>query len=81
MTFEVETTLPGCRGIAARLIVERSAVEIESKGGHATPEETAAALPALVQLLSDRAGLPLRYNGRAYYPTPRPGRREWGEGV
>ena len=81
MTWEAQATLNAGRGITARLVPDCNAVEVETMGGHITPGERAAALPALVQLLSDRAGLPLRYNGRAYYPTPRPGRREWGEGV
>lgn len=78
MTFEAETTLPGCRGIAARLIPERNALEVETMG-HVTPEEQAAALPSLLQLLADKSGLPVRYAGNVYAPVPRPGRREWGQ--
>ena len=79
MTVETMQTIAPGRSVKATLYPAQNRVEVETMG-HVTPEETAAALPALVQLLADKSGLPVRHGGKVYRPTPRPVGREWGQG-
>ena len=78
MTVETMQTIAPGRSVKATLYPAQNRVEIETAGTVA-PAEIDAALPSLLALLADRAGLPVRHGGTVYRPTPRPGRREWGQ--
>jgi hypothetical protein len=67
MTFEAQIVLSPGRGVTARLIPERNAVEIET-AGEVTQPQVDALLPRLLVHLATRAGLPVRYHGATYWP-------------
>jgi hypothetical protein len=67
MIFEASTTLTPGAGITARLTPRENRVAVEIIG-HPAPEAVGMAVPKVLQLLADKAQLPLRHGGRVYYP-------------
>ncbi|MEI8138950.1 MAG: hypothetical protein WCI03_03680 [bacterium] len=81
MTFEASTTLTPGSGITARLTPGANRVDIEVIG-HPAPEAVVMAVPRVLQLLADKARLPVRHGGQVYRPVPTPALNfdVWGEG-
>jgi hypothetical protein len=80
MMFEASITI-GTGGVTARLMPADNRVEIEVHNTP-TPEQIEQAMPRLMQHLAERSRLPVRHEGRCYYPRPL-GRHEgdlWGDG-
>ncbi len=76
-TLEAQASLAPGRGITTRLRGNCVSVEL---CGRVSPDEQAHALPALLQLLADRAGVPVSYAGQKYQPRPQPDDgATWGE--
>jgi hypothetical protein len=82
MTFEASMTFPSGGGITVQLIPASNRVLVVQTGS--TPDEaaTAEAMPRLLQHLANASKLPIRRDGRTYWPRPvQAGEsEEWGIG-
>jgi hypothetical protein len=79
MIFEAQTTITPGSGLSARLDGSTGQIELEAQGS-LCPAVQAAAVPRLVQLLTNKARRPVSFNGRVYLPGPAPDPlAEWGE--
>lgn len=81
MIFETSTTLTPGAGITARLDPALNRITVEVIG-HPTPETVGMAVPKVLQLLADKARLPVRHGGQVYRPRVQldQGDREaWGQ--
>lgn len=80
MNFEASTTLTPGTGITARLTPGANRVDIEVIG-HPAPEAVGMAVPRVLQLLANKARMPVRHGGQVYRPVPAPVMNidVWGE--
>jgi hypothetical protein len=70
MTFEASTTFANGSGITVQLIPASNRVLLVLSGNAPDESAIADAMPRLLQHLANSSKLPIRRDGRTYWPRP-----------